>query len=146
MTVIGGFWQKVLCLMIAYENFIANILFFCLIFYTEMFCEKFLHFSLWWGARSVQSLVDNRLLHHDCCHPPLLPPLHHQGGPGVWESCHLQTWKIVVWGSKRSWSLLYNSLCGCLWKDWSENCHLWDPTTRGLFVTTLSWILNEIWF
>ena len=50
---------------------------------------------------------------------------------GVWEIRHLQTWKTFVWRSERTRSFLHNSLCRHLWKNWHENGHIWNPTTRG---------------
>ena len=51
--------------------------------------------------------------------------------PGVWESSHLQTRKIVARRSSRTWSVLHDSLCGYSCEDWSENCYIWDTTSRG---------------
>ena len=52
---------------------------------------------------------------------------------GIWKSSHLQTWKTVDRRSKRTWSILCYSLCGCLWEDWHEITNLWNSSSRSEF-------------
>ena len=50
---------------------------------------------------------------------------------GVWESGHLPAWSPSYRRCTRSGSVLHHSLCGYLWKDWHENCYLWDTSPGG---------------
>ena len=71
-------------------------------------------FSVRGGARAVQLPAHHRLVHPDRGHAPLLPPLHHQGGPGVREGRHLQAGQVVVGGSQGTRCLLCHSVSGYL--------------------------------
>ena len=76
---------------------------------------------------------------HDCPlprphrpHPPSLPLLRGEGGPGLRESRHLQTGPTVDRRSPGARGLLHHSLCGCLWEDRYEESDIWNSPAGGL--------------
>ena len=68
---------------------------------------------------------------HDCPlprphrpHPPSLPLLRGEGGPGVREGRHLQAGPAADRRSQGAGGLLCHPLCGCLREDRSENINI----------------------
>ena len=101
------------------------------------YLSSYLWFKIWQltnqqkGTWSLCPYAHFYLRHPDYGFTSPFSTLCCQSCSGVREGSHFPTWKTLVWRSKRSWSLLYHSLCGYLWKDWHEDSNFWCPTTGG---------------
>ena len=89
--------------------------------------------SWWWRNIKIWNHDPCIPLHHSCSHnPPLLPVLLCEGGSGVWESSHLQTWKTEERRSFWTRLVLHPAMHWQVFLCWPQNCLIRGSSSRNV--------------